>query len=234
MLIILVSCGYDRQEEYNTTESRYVREGDFYTCRGVTKRADRSASYTVDTIKTRTVTDWRPHSGAINTDAMYTGLNADEDDSEMSGLFIDFCKNVKNDGRVVEEGSAIVNSKAYEHAIWNCEMRARMNVNWPGDRHKDEIYNCSTEVKYLVCYIVPCYIVEFEYNGKTYCARGLAIGKANEIHEVPKEGGNIESIETIEKKRENKVAEAEKPLKIKKLFIFLSVIMGLAACFWLI
>ena len=72
------SCGYDRQEQYQTTESKYVSEGEFYTCNGVTKRADRSGSVKVDVVKTRTVTDWLPHSGKINTTKASCALNEDK------------------------------------------------------------------------------------------------------------------------------------------------------------
>lgn len=52
------SCGYDKQEEYRTTERKYVQQGDRYTYDGIEKIADRNATVAVDVIKTRTVTDW--------------------------------------------------------------------------------------------------------------------------------------------------------------------------------
>ena len=218
------SCGYDRQEEYQTTESKYVREGDYYTCKGVTKRATFSGSVQVDVTKTRTVTDWRPHSGVLNTNKLVFVLNEDNGDKELSELFPTAFKQAKDES-VVEEGTASVNLSAYKSAISSCEIRAELEVNWPGDRYKDTRYSCQTNVNGIECYIVPCYMVEFAYNGKKYYARGLAIGNVNEIHEVPQANGNVESVETIEKRRKRKVAEAKKPLKINKVLKVFAIIM---------
>lgn len=224
------SCGYDREEQYQTTESKYVREGDYYTCEGVQKRANVSGRVQVDVIKTKTVTDWRPHSGTIKTDKAVFVLNEDNGDEELAALFPTAFKAAKDES-IVEEGTANVNASGYKVAIESCERRAKLDVNWPGDRHKNESYTCHTDVKGLECYIVPCYLVEFEYNGKKYRARGLAIGNANEVHETPETDGKVESIEIIEKRRQKNVNEAEKPLKIRKLFTVFAVIMGIVGLY---
>ena len=227
------SCGYDRKEEYQTTESKYVREGEYYTCKGVTKRAAYNGSVQVDVIKTRTVTDWSSHSGTIQTDKAVALLNNDKADKQLEHLFPTAFKEAKDES-VLEEGVADVNATAYKSAIKECERSATWDVNWPGDHQKNESYNCKSDVQSVMCYIVPCYTVEFEYNGKKYRARGLAIGKINEVHEVPAPDGKAETIEMIEKRRKRRVGEAEKPLKIKKMFVIIAVIMGIIGLYGLI
>lgn len=227
------SVGYDREEQYQTTESRYVSEGSYYTCNGVSRRATSSGSVQVDVIKTRTVTDWRPHSGTIYTDQSSYALNENVVDSQLESLFAKAINNAKDES-IIEEGTATVKLSAYKDALKVCENKSRGVVDWPGDRHKDQRYNYSTVVKTLECYIVPCYSVEFEYNGKKYRARGLAIGQVNEVHDVPKPDGKVESIEIIENRRQAKVEEAEKPLKIGTLFVVLSIIMGIVGFYGLI
>lgn len=226
------SCGYDRQEEYKTTESKYVSEGDYYTCNGVTKRATRSGSVQVDTIKTRTVTDWRPHSGIVNTHEAGVVVNSDNEDEKLESLFLQVYKQIKSDS-VAEEGNAVVNYSAYKSAINWCETSARFSVDWPGDRQRDQRYNFMTDVKSIQCFIVPCYTVEFLYIGKKYTAKGLAVGEVNEIHETPNPDGKVESIEIIENRRKANVEVAEKPLKVKRGFIVLAVIMGIVGLYGL-
>ena len=223
------SCGYDRQEQYQTTESKYVSEGECYTYQGVSKRATASGRVQVDVIKTKTVTDWRPHSGVINTNETVFVLNEEEDD-ELRRLFLPAIKAAKNEN-VVEEGTASVNSSAYKSALTTCKCLASGEVRWPGDHYKDTTYSYKTDEKSLECYLVPCYMVEFVYNGKKYRARGLAIGKVNEVHQIPASDGKVQSIEIIEKRRQKNVNEAEKPLKIRKLFTVLAVIMGIVGLY---
>lgn len=218
------SCGYDRVEAYQTTESKYVREGEYYTCNGVTKRASYNGSVQVDVVKERTVTDWRPHSGTLNISKTAFSLNEDKRDEEFENLLPGAVKEAKDES-VVEEGTATVNSSAYQSALESCKARASREVDWPGDRHKDTSYSYMVDIKSLECYIVPCYMVEFEYNRKKYYARGLAIGKANEVHNVPKADSGVKTIEIIERRREQQVNYAEKPLKIKKLFMMIAWIM---------
>lgn len=72
------SIGYDRKEQYQTTERKQLSEGDWYTCKGVQKRATYKGSYEVDCIKERTVTDWQPYSGHIAGDAVCVEMNGCE------------------------------------------------------------------------------------------------------------------------------------------------------------
>lgn len=203
------SCGYDRKEVYYEQVKEYDYSIKNYRYKNVEK--------------TRTVTDWRPHNGTLNARKAEVVLNKDNGDVEFELLFSNALKQVKNEN-VIEEGTADVNFSAYQSAIDGCNRRASWDVTWPGDRKKDYSYSFKTDVEDVQCYIVPCYMVEFVYNGKKYHAQGLAIGNVNEIHEVPQADGKVESIETIEKRRKSKVAEAEKPLKINKVLKVLAII----------
>lgn len=75
------SIGYDRIEQYQSTESRRLSEGDWYTYKGVRKRATYTGTHTVDCIKERTVTDWQPHSGHISGDSVCAEMNGCKDTS---------------------------------------------------------------------------------------------------------------------------------------------------------
>ncbi len=222
------SCGYDREEEYKTTERKSLSQGDWYTIDGIQKRASQSGYYTVDVTKKKTVTDWRPHNGTIKTQQYDYALNEKNGDERLASLFAAAHDSTK-EASFVESGTANINSSAYQSLVEKCEDCACRAVEWPGDRVKDKSYHCATDVKSLECYIVPCYMLEFEYNGKKYCARGLAIGNVNEVHEAPDVDGNVESIEIIEERRKQNVNVAEKPLKIKNLFVASAIITGIIA-----
>lgn len=207
------SVGYERQEEYIEYEEKYDRE----LQRNVTKPVK----------KTRTVTDWRPHSGSLSTSEVNFAINEDGGELDFASLFTKAIKEAKDED-VVEGGNATVNSDALRCAIADCEFGTRWKVRWPGDRHKDESYNYKTDVTSLECFIVPCYEVEFSYGGKTYNARGVAIGGVNEIHETPEADANIESVEKIQKRGKRQIETAEKPLAIRNIFkiiLILSAIM---------
>lgn len=136
------SIGYDRQEQYQTTESKFLSEGDWYTCKGVQKRADRSGSYQVDVIKTRTVTDWQPYSGHIGGDATCVAMNGSEEYSE--GRLIDVIKSTKDES-VVEKGEAIVSPVGLKEVKENCRGVVESRIDFPGDHYKDVHSNASVD-----------------------------------------------------------------------------------------
>ena len=213
------TIGYDRKEIYYETESYYeVSSG---------KRKTRQVE------KTRTVTDWQAYNGVLNTNEGVYVSNVEYGDRDLDRLFYDAFKQAKDES-VVEEGTARVNSDAYKLAVSACESSARFEVHWPGDRQKDERYSFKTDVIDLLCYMVPCYKVFFEYNGENYIARGFAFGEPNETHVVPQADGNVESEEIIEKRRKLNVDKAKKLLKVRPLFIVISVIMSLVGFYGLI
>lgn len=213
------TIGYNREETYYETEKYYD--------------SDLKMQRTRQVEKTRTVTDWHPYNGSLNTNKETYEVNEDDSDYELGGLFYEAIKQAK-DENVIEEGEAIVNPSSYKAALLSCESQAKDEVKWPGDEQKDARFSCKTDVKDLECYLVPCYEVSFEYNGKKYIARGLAIGNVNEIHEVPQTDGYVESEEMIENRRKQNVANAEKLLKVKSLCVVVSVLMGIVGLYGLI
>lgn len=213
------TIGYDRQETYYETESYY----DASLGKRRTKQVE----------KTRTVTDWQAYNGVLNTNEGVYVSNIEYGDRDLDRLFSNALKQAKDES-VVEEGTASVNPDAYKLAVSACELSARFEVHWPGDRQKDERYSFKTDVIDLLCYIVPCYKVFFEYNGENYMARGFAFGEPNETHVVPQADGNVESEEIIEKRRRLNVDKAKKLLKVKPLFIVISVIMSLVGFYGLV
>lgn len=228
------SCGYDRQEQYQTTEQKYVRQGEEYICEGIRRVATYNGSQKVDVVKTRTVTDWSSHSGVINTTQVEHAFNDDNKDKRLLDLFPFAFMDQKSDNNIIEAVDVQMKASAYEYALDSCEKQACWEVKWPGDHHKDESYNCKMGKIEVACFIAPYYVVEFEYNGKKYRARGFAFGKVNEVHELPTSAGGVQSIDSIEKRRVANVAEAEKPYKVRKFFVFLSVIMAIVGLYGVI
>lgn len=200
------SVGYDRKEEYqewNSSSNKYET-------------------------KTKTVTDWRPHSGNLNTTQKRYTLNVSTSDKDFEELFSKALAKFSDD-LVTESGSARVNTDAASRLQFACEQSARYEVSWPGDHHKDTRYSCKTDIKVLEGYIAPCYEVEYEYEGKKYKARGFAFGKPAEIHTVPENSASTISIEDIETQRSKDIDVAEKPYKKRKIAIIGAVVGAVAA-----
>lgn len=191
------SIGYDRQEQYQTTESRRVNEGDWYTCNGVQKRATYSGSYSVDVIKTRTVTDWKPHIGHIGGDATCVAMNSDEDYSE--SRLINVIKSTKDES-VIEKGDATVSFAGLEVAKNNCRYTVESRISFPGDRHKDVRSNASVDVQSTECWKLPFYEVEFIYQGQKFIASDFACGDFDVNTEYPSNEVDFVAVATKETK----------------------------------
>lgn len=185
------SIGYDRQEQYQTTESKFLSEGDWYTCKGVQKRADRSGSYQVDVIKTRTVTDWQPYSGHIGGDATCVAMNGSEEYSE--GRLIDVIKSTKDES-VVEKGEAIVSPVGLKEVKENCRGVVESRIDFPGDHYKDVHSNASVDVDTLECWRLPFYEAEYTYKGKKYKISDYACGDFEIEAECPPNDVNIVAV----------------------------------------
>ena len=188
------SVGYDRKEEYWDKEKKY---------NSTTKQY-----YYEDVKKTRTVTDWKPHSGHISGDASCLAFNEEPartslaEHTRIAETFLTLL-----DEDLVEEGKAVVSHGGLETAKNNCEMWVISDIRLPGDHSKDLRTNASVEVKNINCFILPFYELDFTYNGKTYHASGFACGKPNAESELPPNNVDIEG--TVNKET--------KPLKIGKI-----------------
>lgn len=230
------SVGYDRQEQYVDKMGSYktVHAGERYIQDGVEKIAQVDGQVYVDVVKTRTVTDWRPHSGTYNAQESMAVLNKDVDDSAMTSLLIGAIKSSKQES-ISKSGSSTVNAAAYKEALAECIAKAEFGVSWPGDHVKDKSFSTTHDEPETICFIVPCYVVEFEYKGKKFTAKGAAIGKANELHETPEAAEDVNTVDKIADKYCAQIAEAEKPLIFHRIGIgsaiggFLLGVIGLFA-----
>lgn len=184
------SIGYDRKEQYQTTESRYLHQGDWYTCGGVQKRADYNGNFKVDCVKERIVTDWQPHSGHISGDATCARMNG-EDDTSIS--IVNILKTIKDDS-IVEKGEAEVDNESFRRVQTQCEVNVESGIHFPGDHHKDFSSDADITVKSLECYKLPFYEVEYTYNGKKYKVEGFACGELEVAAQTPPNNVNIDAV----------------------------------------
>lgn len=182
------SIGYDRQEQYETTESKRLDEGDWYTYKGVQKRANHSGTYYVDVVKTRTVTDWHPYSGHIEGDAVGAAINGDEECS--AKRLIEVVKETKDES-VVEGGEAVLSPYGLEEVKEDCRAVVEARIELPGDHRRNFNSNASVDVNTLECWKLPFYEVEYTYKGKQYKVADYACGDFEIEAECPPNDVNI-------------------------------------------
>lgn len=187
------SIGYDRKEQYQTTESKYVTEGGWYTCDGVKRRASHSGTYKVDCIKERTVTDWQPYSGHIAGDETRAEMNGCEGPSIDIGRALNTIKSES----IVEEGYAEVDESSLIKVKSSCKFYVEQGIRYPGDHHKDMRSTATVDVENLSCYIVPFYEVEYTYNGKQYKVEGFACGEPIVAAQTPP--NDVDIVEVAER-----------------------------------
>lgn len=211
------SIGYDRQEEYWDKEKKteYVN--------------GQRHEYYVDVKKTRTVTDWQPHSGHTSGDSVSAAFNEEDSWKQNNSSMIQAIRTVK-DENIVEKGSAVVSASGLDEAKTRCGWDIHFSISFPGDHHKDERYNDDVTVKTLECYKLPFYEVEFSYGGKKYHASGFACGEINVETEFPENNVNIVY------KASQDTAGARKGMKIGwiafgALFAF-AIIMDIVGVYW--
>lgn len=208
------SIGYDRIEEYWDKERKKDSNGNYYY---------------VDVKKTRTVTDWQPHSGHTSGDAVNAAFNEEGAWSEKNDLMLKAIRTVK-DENIVEKGTAIVAKEGLDEAKTKCGWDIHFSISYPGDHHKDERYSDDITVKTLECYKLPYYDVEFTYGGKKYHACGFACGEIEVSTEFPENDVNIVY------KAAQDTAGARKGMKIGwiafgVLFAF-AIIMDIVGVYW--
>ncbi len=182
------SVGYDREEEYRTTDRKQLSAGDWYTRDGVRKRADYSGSYTVDVIKTRTVTDWQPYNGHIGGEAVCAAMNGEEEYGE--SRLVDVIKSVKEEN-IEEKGEATVSAYGLKDVKNNCRRVVERRIDFPGDHMKDFHSNATVQVNVLECWKLPYYEVEYTYKGEKYKASDYACGDLKVEAECPPDDTDI-------------------------------------------
>lgn len=201
------SVGYDRKEEYwdKKKEIEYVNG----------KKYERL----VDVKKTRTVTDWHPHSGHIGGNAVCLAFNDDNYRFAMDEHYrlMPIIKSIKDDSIVEEDKSvAEVSYGGLESVKKNCQFLVELGINYPGNHHKDERSSATVDVKTIKCIRVPYYEVEFTYNGQKYHASGLACGDPNAETELPPNNVDIQAM----------VEQEAKPYKAALICGWLGFVVG--------
>ena len=205
------SVGYDRQETYTTQDNKRLEAGDRYYLKGVMKTAPEDGSYWCDVEKTRTVTDWQSHSGCDHFSVGVPQINSSVEDDAFSSLFGKIIKYTSEIyGDEVETSTATLNKDAERRAVAVAEDDALYSVKWPGDHQKDQHYTFKSETSNPRCYICPYYIVDYEYKGKKYIAKGFAFGNANEIHEAPVGAVEVASEDSLKRECTLSIQEAQK------------------------
>ena len=173
------SIGYDRTETYWTKEKKYDSNTKQY--------------YYEDVQKTRIVTDWQPHHGYHSGEEQGVLFNEDENSMgwyEQEQLLRNVISAIPQENFAIG-GEAVVSLRALEKVKMCCEATLHSRIRFPGDRQKDKNFNDNTEIKRVVCFILPYYEVDFSYKGKTYHAGGFACGNPNITCELPPNDINI-------------------------------------------
>lgn len=214
------SIGYDRREAYTDYETYKEKVGDTYVTR---QRA---------VTKYRTVTDWRPFSTDFSGKATCAEENTDEGRS-YRGDAAHTLKTI-SDSSFVVKGEAFVNRQALSRAIMHCEAHVKVyDVTLPGDKQKDERYQCSSNIEAVTCYKLPYYEVTFTYEGKEYDASAFACGSLSVYYDVPENKAVVDGDPAAEVEAETRknTAALEKSKQAAWIIFWGTLAVGAFACF---
>lgn len=225
-----VNIGYDVKEEVASTESKFVAEGDFYTYKGVTKRATKSGTQIVDCVKEKTVTKWEPFSGTYSDS--YTKCVSNEPDekrSPLEGFFSSALSTAKSESLVPFEevdfeaeapkaplSDAVETAKIRIRSA--CEYAAKKNL--PGDRNKDFKASGTVDVKEICSVSAPVYSVKYEYGGKQIINKSFAFGAFNRV------GGTVD----VSQKLMDVVNKRTRPFDIAAIIAFSTNLVLMIMC----
>ena len=192
------TIGYDRKEEYKTTESKYVTEGSYYTCNGVQKRANSSGSVQVDVVKTRTVTDWHPFSGNYTGEHVDAIANDDKSDELDSYDYeVNCLASAKEyDANVSKSPAPLIPSSASIHSLEiGIKTRARLACErkLPGDRMKDFYCDGTVSLNIVESHVAPQYILKYKYLQKDYTLKAHSAKKSKIKGDIPSAKTEIET-----------------------------------------
>ena len=198
------SVGYDRQETYVDYEKKWDYDLKMEVTRPVTK--------------TRTVTDWRPHSGDIDSEEMSYVFNGDVDeDRELTQAFPEAVKEVKAED-LQHRPDLVVNYHAQEEALDDCRRGSHYRVRWPGDHYRDESYHETVSNVDITGYSVPCYNLEFSYHGHSGSLRGYALTGMLPLVDLPS-GLEEKSVQSEKDKRDAETKEkVDEKMKVRSGF----------------
>ena len=141
------SVGYDRQETY----------------------------YDGDTRRTRTVTDWRPHSGSNRSEEFAIVGNADNQDDYRRSFIVEcFYQNCKPELKDFLNQEMEINDNAYDCAVEKNIAQCFNSVKLPGNRQKDKNYSGTFTATDIIGLQIPEYSATYDYQGQQYTAKGFA------------------------------------------------------------
>ena len=150
------SIGYNRTENYVEIERKQK----------LIKQYDGSSKWewvNEPVNKTRTVTDWQPHSGTNKGKCFVAIKTNGEHDNEcwdlikyLAGRSEEYDEEIELESEIVVKGN---NTLA-------CDFSIRTKVGLPGDNSKDFSSNENVEILEVRKYKVPFFRVKFNYNGK--------------------------------------------------------------------
>lgn len=188
------SVGYERIEQYEATESRYVQQGGVYKYQGAYRTAKQGGTYPMDVVKERKVIDWSPMS-LHESYQDYAALNCESwKYLNLSSIFQFVIE--QNGENFVETNTEVEIKRGLEEdAIRDIESRIQYHkANWPTDNVKDIRSSGSAKLTKNACFIVPCYKIDYTFEGKKFKSSGFAVEFGLEKHEIP-EATNKENTE---------------------------------------
>ncbi len=153
------SVGYDRQESYVEMETKDK----------LVKQPDGSSKWekvTTPVNKTRTITDWSPHSG--QREGKYFSFLKEDGAYDAACLELKYLiENLKVEEIEEEFGAdAAFLKNAKEMLVSSIEVDVKTDL--PGDQYKDFRAASSAEVSSLEYWLIPYYKVSYTYNGVPY------------------------------------------------------------------
>ena len=172
------SIGYERVEEYQTTEEYYDSKLGMKRYRPVTK--------------TRTVTDWQPFTGVIDRDQKScVKLNSDRKVDVSLELLKDL-EGLQTCGKVIpiEENDELLKHlvaptrENSNDSITLGEKLISNQLDIPGDRYQDFKMNVSHKIKSIQYFIIPEYILDYQY-GEDKCQVGSPLYDIKVVGTVP-------------------------------------------------
>ena len=153
--------------------------------------------------KTRTVTDWYPHSG-MKKSQQEAAVALDDKSENGFGATLHYIKKyaaVKADAADFEAPKALLPTQAHiESAKGSCITGAEIDAkkNLPGDHHKDFSAGGSASIVKIDNYVVPEYTMDYVYHGSPHTMHSFATNGNASWGSIVSDKKNIES--TVEKR----------------------------------
>lgn len=151
------TIGFDRKEKYEDFEKVYDRVTETWIQKKV--------------IKERTVTDWQPYNGNISVDKLTCVKLGGEENNKACDCFITDIETLNATGKIKNFDSEnnldiqvlTPTQNDTNLAIRKGEKEINADIHLPGDHYKDYNLNVSHTINSINYYIVPEYILNYQY-----------------------------------------------------------------------